>query len=68
MASQRSPVLVSYLAGQEQDRYRQTKSYRLQVDHIQARLNGRFSHPAVEGQDVSRRTLERQCEVWRIER
>lgn len=35
----------------------------LKVDHIQAGLNGRFSHPAVEGQDVSRRTRERQCEV-----
>ena len=40
-----------------------TKSYRLQVDHVQAGLNRRFSHPAVEGQDVSRRTRERQCEV-----
>ena len=36
---------------------------RLQVDHVQARLKCRFSHPAVERQDVSRRTRECQCEM-----
>ena len=36
---------------------------RLNVDLVHAGLNGRFSHPSVEGQNVSCSTRERECDV-----
>ena len=36
---------------------------RLNVNHVHAGVNGRFSHPSVEGHDVSCSPRERQCDV-----
>lgn len=58
----RSEPMYRAITGSEVDP-QPTKSCRLQVDHVQAGVNRRFSHPAIEGQDVSRRTRERQREV-----